>query len=102
MTELAAGLAPPQVEHLPVLVEDLEANHDVIVFSGHHRIRKPDPEIYQLTLDQLQLSASACIFVDDDPNNLIPAQKLGMATVHATTAEETVNGLQKLVGIPLG
>ncbi|MFI1765265.1 HAD family hydrolase [Streptomyces sp. NPDC020800] len=81
---------------------DLEANHDVIVFSEHHRIRKPEPAIYQLTLDKLQLPGSACIFVDDNPSNLIPAQELGMATVHATTAEETVSGLQKLLGIPLG
>ncbi|WP_327167723.1 HAD family phosphatase [Streptomyces subrutilus] len=81
---------------------DLEANHDVIVFSEQHRIRKPDTAIYQLTLDQLGLPGSACIFVDDNPSNLIPAQNLGMATVHATTPEETVAKLQQLLGITLG
>ncbi|WP_327359958.1 HAD family hydrolase [Streptomyces sp. NBC_01296] len=80
---------------------DLEANHDVIVFSEQHRIRKPDAAIYQLTLDKLGLPGSACIFVDDNPSNLIPAQHLGMATVHATTPVETVAKLQQLLGIPL-
>ncbi|MFE3558731.1 HAD family hydrolase [Streptomyces sp. NPDC059193] len=80
---------------------DLEANHDVIVFSEHHRIRKPEAAIYQLTLDKLGLPGFAC-FVDDNPSNLIPALNLGMATVHATTPEETVAKLQQLLGISLG
>ncbi|MFF4583723.1 HAD family hydrolase [Streptomyces sp. NPDC001389] len=79
---------------------DLDANHDVVVLSEHHRMRKPEPEIYQLTLDQLGLPADRCIFVDDSATNLAPAQTLGMTTTHATSPEHTVSALRRMLNLP--
>ncbi|MFJ1662401.1 HAD-IA family hydrolase [Streptomyces anthocyanicus] len=87
------GLAP----HDPYAPWDLEAAHDVVVVSEQYRMRKPDPEIYELTLELLELPGSACIFVDDNPGNLAPAQKLGMTTVHATNPALTVAQLHQLI-----
>ncbi|MFI7087624.1 HAD family hydrolase [Streptomyces anulatus] len=87
------GMTP----HNPYAPWDLETAHDVVVFSEQYRMRKPDPEIYELTLELLGLPGSACIFVDDNPGNLVPAQKLGMTTVHATDPALTVAQLHQLI-----
>ncbi|MEU2354395.1 HAD family phosphatase [Streptomyces misionensis] len=87
------GMTP----HNPYKAWDLEAAHDIVVLSEQHRMRKPDPEIYELTLELLGLPASACVFLDDNPGNLVPAQKLGMATIHATDPALTVAQLRQLI-----
>lgn len=45
---------------------------------------KPELPIYQRVLDELQLSANECIYVDDLIRNLEPAKELGMVTVLAS------------------
>lgn len=54
---------------------------DVITVSGDEKIKKPDAQIFMLTLDKLGHSASDCIYVDDRRFNLKAAQSLGMDTV---------------------
>ncbi len=54
---------------------------DVITVSGDVKIKKPDAQIFMLTLDKLGLPASDCIYVDDRRFNLAAAQSLGMDTV---------------------
>jgi|GEM_PF-159447 haloacid dehalogenase superfamily, subfamily IA, variant 3 with third motif having DD or ED/haloacid dehalogenase superfamily, subfamily IA, variant 1 with third motif having Dx(3-4)D or Dx(3-4)E len=51
------------------------------VVSAEVGLRKPDPAIFTLALNRLGLSASECVFVDDLPDNLEAAQKLGISTV---------------------
>lgn len=80
---------------------DLEAHHHVVVLSEQCRLRKPDPQIYQLALDRLGLPGSACIFVDDNEANLPPARALGMTTVWAQEPNRTTEELQRHLGIPL-
>lgn len=67
---------------------DLYAKFDVVVVSGQG-LRKPDPEIYQLTLDKLGLPGDACVFADDTAANLPPARELGLTTVHFTSDDDT-------------
>jgi putative hydrolase of the HAD superfamily len=75
---------------------------DGVVISGEVGIRKPAPEIYELGAEQLGLDASSCVFVDDLPFNLEPASKLGMATVHHVSAGQTIEELERLLGVELG
>ncbi|NBE49887.1 HAD-IA family hydrolase [Streptomyces boluensis] len=72
---------------------------DVHVISEVVGMAKPDPAIYQLTLDRLGLPGSACVFVDDHPVNLPPAEALGITTVLATSESDTVAELQGLLGV---
>ncbi|MBT2677276.1 HAD-IA family hydrolase, partial [Streptomyces sp. ISL-14] len=72
---------------------------DVHVISEQVRMAKPDPAIYQLTLDHLGLPAQACVFVDDHPRNLPPAETLGITTVLATDEADTVAELEGLLGV---
>ena len=64
-------------------------------------LRKPDPEIYALAVEQLGLPAEECVFVDDLGGNLKPAKAMGMATVLHRDAAETIPQLEELLGVPL-
>ncbi|GGU49863.1 HAD-IA family hydrolase [Streptomyces violascens] len=72
---------------------------DVTVLSELEGVAKPDPVIYQRTLDRMGLPAAECVFVDDYLVNLPPAQALGIHTVHATSEESTVAALETLLGV---
>ncbi len=72
---------------------------DVHVVSEVVGLAKPDPAIYELTLDRLGLPGSSCVFVDDHPVNLPPAEALGITTVLATTEDKTVDELERLLGV---
>ena len=54
---------------------------EVVVDSAFVGMRKPDPEIYRLTLERLDLAPEACVFVDDTDVNVAAARELGMRAV---------------------
>jgi putative hydrolase of the HAD superfamily len=74
---------------------------DGVVISGDVGLRKPDPRIYELGAEAVDLPPSACVFVDDLPGNLKPARELGMGTVHHVRAEQTISELEDLLGVTL-
>ena len=41
-------------------------------------MRKPDPRIYRLALDAVDVDAEAAVFLDDHPANVEAAEALGM------------------------
>ena len=51
---------------------------ELVVDSGFEGMRKPEPEIYALTLARLGLPGEACAFVDDLEVNVIAARDAGM------------------------
>lgn len=51
---------------------------DGIVISGHERMIKPMPEIYQCILKRYDLQAEECLFIDDLPINCAGAIAQGM------------------------
>ncbi|MEV7238795.1 HAD-IA family hydrolase [Streptomyces sp. NPDC051020] len=80
---------------------ELERLYDAVVLSEVHGTRKPEPQMYRHVLDELELRAEDCVFVDDTEQYLPPAAELGFATVHATDPARTVATLETLLGIPL-
>jgi putative hydrolase of the HAD superfamily len=54
---------------------------DVVVDSAFVGLRKPDPAIYELTLERLGVPARAALFVDDIEANCVAARELGMRAV---------------------
>ena len=73
-----------------------------VIESCMEGMRKPEPEIYQLTLDRLGVSASQAVFLDDIPGNLRPAETLGISTVLVRQQAAAVTELQELLGRDLG
>jgi putative hydrolase of the HAD superfamily len=63
-----------RLEGMPMLRQLFE----VVVISALVGLRKPDPRIYQLTADWLELPLSACLLVDDKQRNLSAAEATGM------------------------
>lgn len=74
---------------------------DGIVISGQEGIRKPSRRMYELGAERAGIEARLCVYVDDIPFNLPPAEKLGMATVHHTSSDTTVPELERLLGVAL-
>jgi len=74
---------------------------DGIVISGVEGMRKPAPRMYELGAERAGAPPELCVFVDDLPFNLTPAQELGMATVHHTSSETTIPELEVLLGVRL-
>jgi putative hydrolase of the HAD superfamily len=79
----------------------LDELFDGVVLSGEAGMRKPAPRIYELGIEAVGLEGSQCVFVDDLPFNLPPAQELGMAVVHHTDPQSTIAELESVLGIPL-
>ncbi len=54
---------------------------DTIVDATYTGILKPDPRAYQLAWDGIGLSASECLFIDDQKRNIDGALAVGLACV---------------------
>jgi putative hydrolase of the HAD superfamily len=74
---------------------------DGVVISGEVGTRKPAKLMYELGAQRAGAELHECVFVDDLPFNLTPAEQLGMATVHHTSAETTIPALEQLLGVAL-
>ncbi len=74
---------------------------DGVVISGEERIRKPALRMYELGAERAGVPAEECVFVDDLPFNLTPAEELGMATILHTDAASTIPELERLLGVVL-
>ena len=74
---------------------------DAVVISGQVGLRKPDPEIYRMAAEKLGLDPGECVFVDDLPNNLGPAARLGMGVIRHTTPAATIAELSAIFGLDL-
>jgi putative hydrolase of the HAD superfamily len=63
---------------------DVDEIFEVIVDSAFVGMRKPDPAIYELTIERLGdgLRPDECLFVDDVEVNCEAAAALGMTVVH--------------------
>jgi len=51
------------------------------IISGDYGYRKPDRHLYDVLLKSLCVAPRRCIFIDDQPKNLLTAVRLGMKTI---------------------
>jgi putative hydrolase of the HAD superfamily len=73
---------------------------ELIVDSAWVGMRKPDPEIYRLTLERLGgLEPAACLFVDDNELNVEAARGLGMRAVQFRSNEQAIPEINSTLGI---
>lgn len=87
-------------EYDPYEGYDLDDIFDAVVISGETGLRKPDPAIYLVAAEQLGIPPRECVFADDTAGNLVPAEELGMATVHFTGAGQGISEISRLFGLP--
>jgi epoxide hydrolase-like predicted phosphatase len=68
------------------LFDDLDAMADVIIDSSAVGLRKPDPAIFHLALQELGgIAPERAVFLDDAPGNIAAADALG---IHAILVED--------------
>jgi len=67
---------------------------EVVVDSAFVGVRKPEPEIYQLTLERLGVSADTALLVDDIEVNCEGARELGMQAVWFRSTEQAIEEIE--------
>ena len=75
---------------------DLFKSFDQIIFSCDVGLRKPDPKIYEIALEQLKCVARECIFIDDKKRNTDAAEKLGIKGIVFEESSKLVEHLIRL------
>jgi putative hydrolase of the HAD superfamily len=60
-------------------------NFDALVWSFQHQMAKPDPAIYHLVLEKLNVRPEDSLFLDDKLVNIEAAQALGMHAIQFST-----------------
>lgn len=85
-------------ETFPVALQRYEFLNwfDGIVVSGTEKMRKPNPAFYQLLLDRYHVNASEALFIDDNLRNVLAAEKLGIRSIHFSSAQQLKVELEKL------
>jgi putative hydrolase of the HAD superfamily len=79
------------------MVPGIDELFEVVVDSAFVGMRKPEPGIYRLTLDRLDLPGDACAFVDDVDVNCVAARDAGMHAVHFTDTAQAIGELSALL-----
>lgn len=82
-------------------VSDVMRLFDSIVESSKAGIRKPNPRIYEIACEKLEISPHEAIFLDDLGINLKPARALGMTTIKVVTAQDALIELESHLGFAL-
>jgi putative hydrolase of the HAD superfamily len=72
---------------------------DTMVISAEERVMKPDPRIYHIALERLDVSAEEAIFLDDVRENVQGAVALGMQGIHFQTAQQAMHDIRQLLRI---
>jgi putative hydrolase of the HAD superfamily len=63
---------------------------ETVVDSAFVGCRKPEPRIYEITLERIGLPAEACLFIDDLRPNIDGALELGLRAVHFRDSEQAI------------
>lgn len=66
------------------------------VVSGDEKMRKPDPAFYQRLLDRYDVDPAGALFIDDNPRNVLAAEKLGIHSIHFSSPSALEESLKKL------
>lgn len=78
------------------------AMFDHVIESSKAGVRKPDPRIYAMMCEALEVEPGACVYLDDLGMNLKPARAMGMATIKVTSEAQLLADLSKAVGLSFG
>jgi putative hydrolase of the HAD superfamily len=72
---------------------------ETVVDSAFVGMRKPDREIYELTLSRLDgIAPEECLFIDDTKINCDAAEELGIAAVHFVDNGQAIPQIRSAVG----
>jgi putative hydrolase of the HAD superfamily len=102
----AAGLQTAILSNFSVELRGLLEHHtlldhfDRIAISAEIGVMKPSAKAYQAVLAMLDLPAAACVFVDDQPDNIDAAEALGMQGIVFRDNPSCIAELTRLLATP--
>jgi len=82
-------------------VAEVMASFDAVIESSKIGIRKPDPKIYQMMCELLQIEPADCVYLDDLGVNCKPAAALGMTAIKVTGEDQAMADLSRVTGLTL-
>jgi putative hydrolase of the HAD superfamily len=74
---------------------------DHVIESAKIGLRKPDPKIYAMMTEALDVDPKRCVYLDDLGVNLKPARAMGMTTIKVTGSAQALNDLEAATGMAL-
>jgi|SRR6185503_7683838 len=80
-----------------ILREKFDDAFEYMVISSEVGAAKPDPKIFQIALEQLQVRANEAVFVDDFIENIEACEKVGMKGIHFRDVESAMKQLKALL-----
>lgn len=81
------------------LVSEVMELFDLVVESSIEGIRKPNPDIYRLACERLEVRTDKAVFLDDLGINLKPARALGMQTIKVIDEGQAIDELAAITGL---
>lgn len=74
---------------------EFDSLFDKSFFSFDLHLCKPDPDFFIYVLDRYNMKPEETLFIDDTPENILAAQKLGIVTYHSLTGARIVDLFEK-------
>jgi putative hydrolase of the HAD superfamily len=78
---------------------EIMAMFDAVIESSKAGVRKPDPRIYQMMCELLEVAPAACVYLDDLGVNCKPAAALGMTAIKVVSEAQALADLARVTGI---
>jgi len=66
-----------------------------IIFAYKVGVEKPNPKIYQILLDQLNMLPEEVVFIDNKAVNIAAARQLGMDAIEFHNADQLIEALKR-------
>ena len=79
-------------------VVEIMSVFDHVIESSKLGIRKPDPRIYALMCEALDVDPARCVYLDDLGINLKPARAMGMHTIKVLNEAQLLQDLREATG----
>ncbi|MBR0778019.1 HAD-IA family hydrolase [Bradyrhizobium diazoefficiens] len=74
---------------------------DHVIESAKIGLRKPDPRIYRMMVEALNVDPTKCVYLDDLGVNLKPAREMGMTTIKVASGAQAIAELEAATGLKL-
>jgi putative hydrolase of the HAD superfamily len=97
MTGTGAGMASSTEK--AAAIAEIMGLFDAVIESSKVGVRKPDPRIYQMMCELLEVAPGACVYLDDLGVNCKPAAQLGMVAIKVESEAQALAALAKATGL---
>ena len=81
---------------------DVLSLFDHVIESSKLGIRKPNPRIYEMMCEALDVDPALCVYLDDLGINLKPARAMGMTTIKVVGEAQLLRDLSEATGYEFG